>query len=317
GHGIRSDDVFVTFILNVDIVSTLLALAGIAFNLLNVVVFVKLGLSETTNISLLSLALADVVILLTIIGYTVVYNPLTLSAAPNLDILDAVNYVVLGTPHVMFSRIAGCLTAFVALERFLCVAFPLHVKIIVTPGKTTSAVLCINILTVVFTLPTFIANQIGPRLNAQLNLTVVGLIQAPSVAEFEGVTIMFNLIVQMTSFVVVTLSTLGLIRSLHKVTQWRKSSSSSQIPRVSGRDKQLVKMVIMISVAFIVSSFPTLLVNTLQAFVKEFSVRGREKNLFIAVCAVLFNLQTIHSVVNIFIYLSMSTRFKRQLFDIF
>ncbi|CAL1538312.1 unnamed protein product [Lymnaea stagnalis] len=56
-------------------VGALVGPLGLLFNVINIVVFIKLGFSDTTNISLLSLAVADTGVLLTTVGYCVMHSP--------------------------------------------------------------------------------------------------------------------------------------------------------------------------------------------------------------------------------------------------
>ncbi|CAL1538301.1 unnamed protein product [Lymnaea stagnalis] len=313
-----SDGFLAAFLgINLVVISTVLGLTGIVFNIINITVFASLGFSDTTNISLLGLAVADLGVLVTVIGYSVTYNPLTVQVTP-FETIDAVNYVVLGTPHVLFCRIAGCLTAFITFERFMCVAFPLHVKSIVTPKRTTLVVLSIYIILVACTLPQFLANQIAPRFNPQSNVTVIGIVLSPNADQLENFTLTVDIVAQVASFVVVVASTLGLVRSLVTIAKWRScTSSSSQSLQVSGRDKQLVKMVLLISVVFICCSLPTVVGNLVMIFVKDFNTKGRNKNLFIFVCVIFFILDAINSTINIFIYLRMSSKFREKFWSIF
>ncbi|CAL1538311.1 unnamed protein product, partial [Lymnaea stagnalis] len=307
-----TDDILNTSVqANFVVLPAVIGLLGIAFNFVIVAVFVKLGFSDTTNISLLSLALADIGVLLTMVGYSVIYNPVVLAVTPS-GVMDAVGYAVMGTSHVMFCRIAGCLTAFITVERFICIAWPLHVKSIVTPGRTTFTVVAIYVFMVSCTVPTIIANQIGPRFDPQLNTTVVGLVLSANADQLENFTLVVDIIAQVTSFVLVTLSTLGLIRSLLKIAKWRRSTSTSSqaAANVSGRDKQLVKMIVLISTVFIVCSLPTVVGNLVMIFSKDFNIKGGNKNLFLFVCGFFFLLDSINSTVNIFIYIKMSTKFR-------
>ncbi|CAL1538302.1 unnamed protein product, partial [Lymnaea stagnalis] len=313
-----SDELLVTFMgINLAVTSAILGFAGIVFNIINITVFVSLGFSDTTNISLLGLAVADIGVLFTEIGYSVTYNPLTLQVTP-FETIDAVNYVVLGTTHVLFCRIAGCLTAFITFERFMCVAFPLHVKAIVTHKRTTFIVVSIYVTLVASTLPQYLANQMAPRFNPQLNVTVIGIVLSPNADQLEYLTLTVHIVTQVSSFVVVVASTLGLVRSLVSVAKWRSSTaSSSQSLQVTCRDKQLVKMVFLISVVFIACSLPTVVGNLVMVFVKDFNVKGRNKNLFIFFGVICFILDAINSSMNIFIYLRMSSKFKEKFWSIF
>ncbi|KAK0060496.1 lysophosphatidic acid receptor 6 [Biomphalaria pfeifferi] len=310
--GSMSEAMFYQFTLaNLVILSSIVSIPGVIFNLVIVVVFCKLGFKESSNVSLVGLAVADIGVLLTMIGYSVIYNPLLLEATPHLDIIDAVNYVVLGWPHILFSRIAGCLTTLVAMERFFCVALPLKVKTMITPRKTFLSSSMVYAVMVLSSCPAFVANTISDRWRPDLNISLVGLVVLPNSDFLEGITLSVNVFVELSSFTLVSIFTVALIRAFKKTSRWRNSSSSSsKIHSLSTRDKMLVKTVILISVVFIACSLPGVVGTMVMFFVKEFKVSGSEKFLFVAAFSVFFILGSINSSATIFIYFNMSSRFK-------
>ncbi|CAL1538299.1 unnamed protein product [Lymnaea stagnalis] len=292
-----------------------MVLPGLVLNAINVIIFARMGLADSTNISLLGLTLADIGVLLTMVGLCVLFNPLTLSAAPSMDIIDAINYIVLGTPLNIFSRISGLITGFISLERLLCVAWPLHIKFLVTKQRTVLVVVGAYALMFTSGIPTFIAHPIGMRFNPVLNATVVGLVFSANTEELENISVSANIAAQTASFVVVTVSTVFLTRSLHRSAQWR-GAIHRQASKSSARDKQLVKMVVLISATFIACSLPLVVVNAVMPFRNEFSFKGREKNVFMLTCGVFFALQSINASVNFFVYLAMSSKFKQNLYTL-
>ncbi|XP_059173488.1 uncharacterized protein LOC131954024 [Physella acuta] len=243
-QGLMGYDVFQVIILFSIVFSDIVSPLGIAFNVINIIVFVKLGLHESTNITFVSLAVADICILLTLLGYSVVFNPLVLTSAPNFDIIDAVIYLILGWPNVLSTRIAGCLTAFITFERFLSVAWPLKVKTVITRSSTVLFSLGVYIFSVIYSIPMFLANNIGPRFNSNLNQTVVGMIIAEDSAILEAVSRGVNTVVEFTSFTLVIVFTFGLIQSFVQTIKWRQATSSAATSiNMSTRDRKLVKMI--------------------------------------------------------------------------
>ncbi|KAH9525773.1 hypothetical protein Btru_002328 [Bulinus truncatus] len=290
GQGLMTFELFSDFVLvNLVILSTIIGLPGIVFNLINIIVFSRLGFREPTNVSLTGLAVSDIGVLLTMIGYSVIYNPLLLGATPYTDIIDAINYVALGWPHVLFSRIAGCLTALIAVERFLCVASPLKVKAVITPRRTLIASLAVYTVLTVSSAPAFVANNIGFRYNPVLNFSLVGLVASKNSDFLENITHSVNIFAELASFTLVAVFTAALIRAFNQSSRWRQSASSaSKTNPMTSRDKALVKTVILISAAFIACSLPGVLGTCAMMFDKDFSVRGSEKFLFVASFSVFF-----------------------------
>lgn len=317
-QGLMRYDVFQVIILFSIVFSDIVSPLGIAFNVINIIVFVRQGLHESTNITFISLAVADICILLTLLGYSVVFNPLVLMSTPNFDIIDAVIYLILGWPNVLSTRIAGCLTAFITFERFLCVALPLKVKSIVTRSSTVMFSLGVYIFCIIYSIPMFLANNIGPRFNSNLNRTVVGMIIAKNSMILEAVSRGVNTVVEFTSFTLVITFTFALIQSFVQTIKWRKSTSSvATSTTMSTRDRKLVKMVILISCVFIGCSLPVVVADVVMLLVKDYSVVGKEKYIFIASCYLFFNLSSINSTVNIFIYLKMSSKFNQTFRELF
>ncbi|CAL1543184.1 unnamed protein product, partial [Lymnaea stagnalis] len=298
-------------------ISGLVAFLAIVSNVINAVVFVKLGFSDTTNIALLGLAVADIGVSLPVSGYSLINSP-TISSLLGQSLREAIIYVVQGPAHVLFCRIAGLLTAFLALERFVCVAWPLRVKTLVTPHLTVCFVIGTFVIMTLCNVPSSLANQIGLRFEPFLNETGYGILFHPYGDQLQDITITIQVLTQVMSFTVVTVSTLGLVRSLRRSVQWRKSTSLVSLrAHVSRREKQLVKMVILISTVFIVCSLPTVVGNLAMIFVKDFNVRGSLKNLFLLVCLVFFILNNTNSMVNIFVYLNMSSRYRVAFLSLF
>ncbi|CAL1543185.1 unnamed protein product, partial [Lymnaea stagnalis] len=298
-------------------ISGLVAFLGIVSNVINAVVFVRLGFSDTTNISLLGLALADIGVSLPVAGFSVVNTP-AIASLLGQSLREAIIYAVEGPAHVLFCRIAGLLTAFLALERFVCVAWPLRVKTLVTPQLTVCFVIGTFVIMTSCNVPSILANQIGLRFDPFLNETGYGILFHPFGDQLQDITITIQVLTQVMSFTVVTVSTLGLVRSLRRSVQWRKSTTSVRLrAQVSRREQQLVKMVILISVIFIVCSLPTVVGNLAMIFVKDFNVRESLRNLFFLVCLVFYILNNTNSMVSIFVYLNMSSRYRVVFLSLF
>ncbi|CAL1538318.1 unnamed protein product [Lymnaea stagnalis] len=285
---------------------------GVLFNLINVIIFVKLGFSDTINISLLSLALADLGVVLALVGYSVTYNPLFVGAVSAVEVSDSVSYIAFGWPYACFSRIAGCMTAVITVERFLCVSLPLKVKSIVTAGRITTVAIGVSAFMFASIVPAFVGSRLGETFNPRLNRTSIGLIFSENVYDLENASLTINVAVQLGVFVVVVVFTVGLIQTFLRNAEWRSAAStSSKNTAATRRDKKLVKMVIVISVVFIVFSVPGVVATFLMMLVKEYNIAGRYRNFYIATFSVLFPIGAINSTVNIFIFLDLSSKYRR------
>ncbi|XP_059173499.1 type-1 angiotensin II receptor-like [Physella acuta] len=293
------------------VITLIISPLGIIFNIINIVVFCKLGFKESTNIILVSLAVTDICILMTLLGLTVNANLMAMGGA-NFDILAAVAYIVLGWPNVLTTRISGCLTTYLTFERFLCVVLPLRVKTILQKKTALTFIIALCLFSMAYSVPMYLANSIGLRFNPMSNQTSVGLIVAENSDVLEEFSISVNTIIEFTSFTLVTVFTLGLLSSYVSSAKWRKEISGvAKNSQFTNRDRKLLKMVLLISIVFIGCSLPTVIGDVVMLLVKDFNIKGRERFLFIASCAIFYNFLALNSLASFFIYLNMSSKFRK------
>lgn len=89
-----------------------------------------LGIEESNKRSIfiyLGLAISDISCLVTQIWMNVYINPAVSAAALNYFDAFGMMYLTAGIPHLTFTRVTSCITAFITLERCLCVIAPLKV----------------------------------------------------------------------------------------------------------------------------------------------------------------------------------------------
>ncbi|CAL1538300.1 unnamed protein product, partial [Lymnaea stagnalis] len=165
-------------------------------------------------------------------------------------------------------------------------------------------------------IPAYVARPVVMKFDPFLIITVAGLFFGGNSGELEKMSFSVSVTAQVTSFAVVTVSTLFLARSLHAATRWR-GSIVGQVHKSTSRDKKLVKMVILISTVFIACSLPTILVFFLIPFLQDFTLTGRNKNFIRRLCYMLYAFNAISTIVNIFIYLAVSSKFKQHFCTLF
>ncbi|KAI8749159.1 lysophosphatidic acid receptor 6 [Biomphalaria glabrata] len=70
-----SDELLFTFNYVAVVLSETLSVLGVILNIINAMVFLKMGLTDSTSISLFSLSLTDVGLLLMMAAYGVLFHP--------------------------------------------------------------------------------------------------------------------------------------------------------------------------------------------------------------------------------------------------
>ena len=115
-------------------------------------------------------------------------------------------------------------------------------------------------------------------------------------------------------FIIVLVGTIFLIVSFNKSRRLRDSMTGTKTERMSTKDAILVRSVIIICIIFIVGAFPSVLIYIVATLYPRFYIYDPELgNIQILSLRVALIFLTTSSSVNIFVYLSLSSRF-RQIF---
>ena len=107
-------------------ISIPICIFGIFTNIVNILVFYKMGFSSPTNISLFCLSIADLLTLC----YSLVASFGNYPAFQNADLCFSMHDVSRVGAHVYYSScaIGSWITAVINVERSVCVVFPMKVK---------------------------------------------------------------------------------------------------------------------------------------------------------------------------------------------
>ncbi|GFO30544.1 chemosensory receptor a [Plakobranchus ocellatus] len=297
-------------------------------NVMNVAVFVRLGFSETANISLTALALSDLVsVVLNIWVILCYWPPFRDSEFPfnpvNLTLLTG---VVL---RVFTIRTVACITAFISFERCLCIVAPFKMKRIITPRFTLKAMLIIALLTIgpysLITIRYNFAWVFYPQMNATI-LDVVTDNSRRAILIEKVVLTIWGVVQPVVAFVIVVVCTIFLVIQLRKMASWRKSATSAErqkeinsAPKAavhnssSRKEERLAKMVVVIATNFIVCFTPTFALLLAKAAFEELHFLGAYGRILLVLMLITYLGESISAGVNILIYYSMTTKFRSTL----
>lgn len=134
----------ITQFVNYAILCGLVSCLGTVANVINMVVFFRQGLKTTINISLFAMALSDLCSLILQQCCNIFFNPFFENSDVPM-VSSEIQYITASVPRESFSRITCLITVYVAADRCLCIAFPLHVKQMITPRRTTAVIIVIYI----------------------------------------------------------------------------------------------------------------------------------------------------------------------------
>lgn len=305
-------------IVNCVFVSNAVCLFGLISNSINLAVFSKQGFHSTMNISFFGLAISDLCSLLALLWFNVCVNPLFEGSGLSLDPAE-VQHLTACSPHNCFSRITGFITVFITAERCLCITLPLKVKQIITPRRTVFTIGTIYILMMVSYVPEFASVYIDMKFYPSKNKTLFGLAFTSNRESMEGLAFILYAILGTISFLAVFILTVLLVFNLKRKAKWRQESTfdNKQSEIISNRDKKTVNMVIMIATVLIVCYSPGIFISTAMFVWSEFSVIGREVNVFMVTWSFAFLSEAINSSVNILMYYRLSSRYRKTFHELF
>ncbi|GFO43428.1 chemosensory receptor b [Plakobranchus ocellatus] len=133
--GLLSDEMFLVISLVLLFILQIINTIGLICNSLSIAVFVKLGYSEPSNISLTALAISDLVSIVlslwTNLCFLLTFRDTILPFhASNVSFLTG------SSPFAYVIRTVAWITAFISFERCLCILVPLKVKRLITARST-------------------------------------------------------------------------------------------------------------------------------------------------------------------------------------
>ena len=296
-------------------VSLILFLIGVPTNLLNCLVFYRQGLRDRMNLSLFSLALLDMLFIT--FFYLVSSYCIVGQLQPKLDEWWKffVRKYFTGL-FVGFLYSSGCLTMVIAFERCVCVTLPLKAATLVKTRTIAviiaSIVLSIQTMCLLYPLELSIGTMENPDTGKITLFLTTTEFRSQYILLYNIVENTFIMtVIPFTTFTVVTIATAITVVQLKRAIAWRHGSSSSSSSDV--REVALVKMLVVVSLIYIISSAPNVALGMTRLLVPEFVANRRYANIFLASHLLSLILGQVNSSVNFFVYLARSSRFRQEL----
>ncbi|GFS16088.1 FMRFamide receptor [Elysia marginata] len=297
---------------------------GIIGNILTLFVYSRLGFSTSINISYTALAVSDLFCVLTsmVLGVRFIGIPLpTRNAQARGQI-----FALLGAyPHTAFSRTTSLLTAWISLERCLCVVFPIKVKIMITRRVTEFAVTTIFLLgcfPLVFLYSGYMTKrQQEPKSN--MTSLVLPNSDGPVGKKFDAPALfLFGLVYPIVSSVTVMVCTVALIFKLRQSTRWRRLNATAATRGVppyhstSTKELRVTRVVVTITSIFLVCSLPTAAHLLAISSVDGYSGSGHLRYIGWINSMVIVLFAEINSSLNFVIFTASGLRFRQVLLQI-
>ncbi|XP_076452289.1 uncharacterized protein LOC143287932 [Babylonia areolata] len=286
-------------------------------NVLNMLVFWRQGLRERINLCLFYLSLVDLLHMLHAFFCNVdrIYLPFMTDDEEFGPVFQfIVDHHLLGFRSLTW--LSGFVSMVIACERCFCVVSPLRSQTVLST-RTTGLILA---FATVFCVTGSLVNGsrwslpciFDPLTNTTSKRLLTSQFYARNRAHLNALTLFVATIQPTTYLTVIVATTIVMSVKLRKMTAWREQSTSST-SAVSSREVALTRMLIAVSLLYIVCSAPNMILGIGIMFVPGMSFSGRYYNLTMFFIDITELTSYINATFNFFIYYSLGSKYKNTL----
>uniref|UniRef100_A0A2C9LDQ6 G-protein coupled receptors family 1 profile domain-containing protein n=1 Tax=Biomphalaria glabrata TaxID=6526 RepID=A0A2C9LDQ6_BIOGL len=286
-------------------------LFGVAANIVNIPLFRKLGYQDGVNVSLTALAISDLGSLIFELVYSIMMTPYILEI--DLFVSKVVIGFITGFMFEYFSRVSGVITAYAALERCLCVTWPLKVKTLITNKVSFGVNWSIFILHSLYLFPQFYTSYFDWTYVPERNKTVYVIYFNSRRAEVFPVTYyVTDMILPYSTYIVLITCCTTIFVKLKSKAMWRQQVSSSAISHITSKERKSARMFMTVSFMAVVLLLPQSLMFTATVFIKALALNGSHSDLRRVFSTCTNFLKISNSSFTIFIYYNMSSKYRLE-----
>ena len=297
-----------------------LLLLSVPTNVVNMLVFWRHGVRERINLCLFCLSLADLIYITQSFLYNVdkLYQPFTGETGVGIVYQFFVDHQLLFLRAFYWE--SGFLSMLIACERCLCVYSPLRAQKIFKTKTTGFAILFSTLLHNGFLYIGIsrwgTACVFDPATNSTSKAIYPTKFYVQNQEVIDTITgVIPGLLLPGCYVTVVSVTTAMTSIKLRKVATWRKQTSSAN--EVSSREVALTRMLVGISVLYVVCSIPTLAFGMVFLAVPDMNTKGRYYNAFNILASVFELCSYINASFNFFVYNFLGSKYKETLKEIF
>ncbi|RUS91456.1 hypothetical protein EGW08_000780 [Elysia chlorotica] len=304
---------------------------GIVTNILVILVYAKQGFKESVAVSMTTISVWDFLkcvsgIMNSFSGILSLFDPVAATSWLNISTV-IFNYLICFSSYV-----TSVMAAYVAVERCLCVSVPLKVKWMLTPKVTLMACLTISVVVFGAFAVMFGIYDIIWVHDYTINATIAIAIKNEFYYKHDGpLFVYYNLsgiLWPLAAFVVILVATIIIIYKLKKGSKFRMGQSSistqhkdasaqnktdeqqKQRQNLLKRDRQVVKMLLVIIIIYIACLAPRIAHYLAKYVIYDFYFLRRHHHLFEFVNYGIMLADSSNGAVNFFVFYRMSSSFR-------
>ncbi|KAK6962972.1 P2Y purinoceptor 2 [Biomphalaria glabrata] len=299
---------------------------GIVSNIINIIVFVKLGLKERVNFTLFWLSVAD---LMRTVAQAARTKGLLwdVELGPILMNGQSFNYL-LWPIKAMWGDLSSGLTMFISIERCVCVVRPLHFNSSVIARHGKKIVLIIVVGFILYYLPLMIPYGFEATCNEETNTSLYYIVYSSFTYGYSDFIDYFaGTIICVLLPCLIFVCSILMLRGLQKSSNARRALTGSfqrdQTLTESGlsiKERRVVKMVFVLACLYMFSFFPQILVIIIYNYFDTFGSEAKQvesKNLILIIDPLSFFISGTYGAFSIFVYYFFSSTFHHTIHSMF
>ncbi|XP_046378260.1 proteinase-activated receptor 2-like [Haliotis rufescens] len=287
-------------------------LFGLVGNIITLMVFIRQGIKEKTNICLFALAVSDTMFLIT------TYMEKVSCLVTRMDEVIGNNWAALLHPQgyfisLYFGRVTSLLTMVIGMERCVAVLRPFQAKTWLTATRMRSCVISVYVIIALLITPMFCVYTTRWEYDTSINRTRIHLQTTKMFEEnhraFECYgDIALSIALRQIPCYMVALSTIAVICAIRKHNSWRSETGSGK-KDFSAQEQKLTKMLVAISCLYVLCLTPGNILMIVRHVITDIHVGRKNHNLAIVLTAANVFTEIINSSFNFVIYMLMSQKF--------
>ncbi|KAI8772766.1 FMRFamide receptor [Biomphalaria glabrata] len=290
-----------------------LCVFGIFANIANIFLFRKMGYQEGVNVTLTALAVCDIGNLVFKWGLIILNNPLMVIKDRNF--FDVFVLTFAGYPSKYFIRVSTMITAFAALERCLCVIFPLKVKSMITAKVALIVNIFIFLFHSLYLFPRYYVTYIDWTHVTGKNESILAVLYKDNKDSVIPVaSFLIDMVLPYSTFAILVFCSSVIFVKLKSMSKWRQSVSSKKDPKstLSSKDQKTAKLFMTVSFMCVMFLLPDSLLFTIAGAMGLPSPNGGYGEKVKLAANLLLLPHIINCSCTILIYYKMSTRFRLE-----
>ncbi|KAI8740839.1 neuropeptides capa receptor [Biomphalaria glabrata] len=304
--------------INIMVCSELIGLFGIAANIVNMINFRRQGFKDGVNVTLFTLSFCD-------LGALVAHQFSNMCMCPwiretQLFMLKSHLFTIGFYLNGYFVRVSGWLTSFITFERCLCVVWPLKVKRVITPRTATLVNLAIVLLLSLYLFPPYFIMNLNWVVLPGGNQTILAIVFKSNRETIMAVYYFIaDQFIPYSTILVLLLCTTITVSKLKSKLVWRQSTTlvaANKTSTATLKERKVVAMLINISIIFIVCLLPQSTLGAAVGLERELKLNGKYFNVLLMCYSFTSLLETINCSVSIFVYYTMSTKYRQEFWEI-